>query len=1074
MYGRILNSLNFIVGKELKEWRRKHPLAPEKAWSWLESLFQRRSGDLLDILAIFAAVTAWVLLTSLYLEAVDLDQEDVWQRFDDWDVTIAGMSLAILALIVPLAIGFVGSQVKASSAKDVFWDIYLDYCRPALLVGSSLAHLTFVLVAQFLKPFISESLALGLSVGGILWMLVNVGVMGWFFRSSFALVGTNSGYLIVEKYVLNKELPRDIEIRLRINISLASATAPAGALWTPKDEGFEVRTWKPLSGEWQNFEKTYSTELQVLDIYYGILSMAIKRIFKSYRAKQASSRVQESDPTLYLPVTGPDSAKTFVFASSKDLALDRLTKLLIYMSYRLGSSRLSPSTNFLTYLQVLPGQVRDAIRESNEQQFELELRRLLDVYASVFDLAMYKDEKGYVSNWLHLQKGMFDKTPIREMLQSIYDISEELLDQIDRHSSYFHSIVYAVPKLTRSMMQDISSELARELVNTHYSQWAALIRMRAVDTDSGENAAIERTNVALTRLVASWDYWHNVGKVEDCNWAAAGDSRDGLLVVHTTVLQRTGQMLIYSLEADDEYAADWAADSLLRWCDEVVDDSTEYDFQWRASSLTMSHVGLDLADPAILAVVSSEFDAGLLNETRDRAIKIALANYWKDITILTSAVLLSDKFKTSEAAARIAKGLMTDAVFINGEERRGTHGFSFNHREFKSFLIRICVIDSFSKTRYSSVLDRYVEGCFGSTSSMRVAGRVYTGVGFQGVSSLSDQIIVLGLASNAERFEPGPTFLSLAKSLSFDGRIQAMSNLENFKVSEEQRVDKIAEALGEDRDVVKRQIDVLAASVDSLLGELRENNNQLLAAAELDVEKRSDFERLISAGMSNQHGRDFPMHLFESIDEVEAGESGVAPWVFSVSGYRTKDVSTGFPDNHPDPDDDWYSGYFADGVSKSIQRSLWQKLKDSPLTAFDVCDDLFRFVQEKRESEGVELVLVANQSDLIRDLRAKVRDGRRSSAVSDIRLEDDKGEGYICSLNGVPVYEGSFRDLPNLLLQRRFFKSLRVEKQSGDSWAKVNFEKDAATPEVGKLYIEGRFDPEWGEYPFWLLDLKVS
>jgi hypothetical protein len=278
-----------------------------------------------------------------------------------------------------------------------------------------------------------------------------------------------------------------------------------------------------------------------------------------------------------------------------------------------------------------------------------------------------------------------------------------------------------------------------------------------------------------------------------------------------------------------------------------------------------------------------------------------------------------------------------------------------------------------------------------------------------------------------------------------------MSNLENFKVSEEQRVDKIAEALGEDRDVVKRQIDVLAASVDSLLGELRENNNQLLAAAELDVEKRSDFERLISAGMSNQHGRDFPMHLFESIDEVEAGESGVAPWVFSVSGYRTKDVSTGFPDNHPDPDDDWYSGYFADGVSKSIQRSLWQKLKDSPLTAFDVCDDLFRFVQEKRESEGVELVLVANQSDLIRDLRAKVRDGRRSSAVSDIRLEDDKGEGYICSLNGVPVYEGSFRDLPNLLLQRRFFKSLRVEKQSGDSWAKVNFEKDAATPEVGKL-----------------------
>jgi hypothetical protein len=88
-------------------------------------------------LAIFAAVTAWVLLTSLYLEAVDLDQEDVWQRFDDWDVTIAGMSLAILALIVPLAIGFVGSQVKASSAKDVFWDIYLDYCRPALLVGSS-------------------------------------------------------------------------------------------------------------------------------------------------------------------------------------------------------------------------------------------------------------------------------------------------------------------------------------------------------------------------------------------------------------------------------------------------------------------------------------------------------------------------------------------------------------------------------------------------------------------------------------------------------------------------------------------------------------------------------------------------------------------------------------------------------------------------------------------------------------------------------------------------------------------------------------------------------------------------
>lgn len=1070
MLGRVFNSLSHIVEAKLRHWRQDNKLDDENRWDRLEILFQRQRRDVLDVVLIFGGVIVFATMFFVYLESIDLQANNTWQRFDDWDFTIAGMSLAVMALIVPLALGFVGAEVKSKSAMDVFWDIYLDYCRPGLLVVSSLAHLTFILGSQLLEPFLPEAFSLALSMGGLLWMIINASIMGWFFKSTFSLVGTNTRYKVVEKYVLNRELPQDIEHRLRVNVSVGAVDA--GYIWRPegaeREDVFDVHSYSPFADEWRVFQSEYSSQMQVKNIYYRLLNLAVKRIYRTVKKKAAENRGVD----LYLPPEAGDIGKVIVFAKYQGFEIDLTSKFLIYMSYYLTQQKAPARSQLLTYLEVLPGQVRDAVRDVNEQQFKLELRRMVRLFAAVFSAASHTDER-IVQNWLELQTGILEVNAVEQMLQHFLKLTNEVLDRIDRQPSFFHEMVYVMPNLSRMIEKPLSAGVTRSLIRFHWYQWLSLLRSRSISAGA-EEAIDEKLEIALTRFISSWEYWQHHSYLDSLNWEAVRDRDEPGLELHINTLERTGEMLISSLDAGDIEAANWMADMLIRWCDGVVQEDTNFDFEWRSSHLTLGHLGHNLDEPMVESLLSSEINLQTnVENLRDRAVKIATANYWKDILIVTAAILLTPRFaNNAQLAQSFALKLVANGEFVRGEQRNGVHQLRITGQEFRAFLVRTLVTNCSDLIRYACYLDHFIEECAGIDESPRISGRVYSRSGVLDLSSLTTELHLIAINSDAVQFDAGDEFQRLTRSMEYESLEQVIRNLEAFQANDDVRLSQISERLGLERAIVDERFERLGDSLSGLIANVKAQNAEQMQGAEVDLTKLQDLERSLEALAFDDQKIKFPASLFlETRYLANVEQSGIQTQIFKVTGYRTQDIAAGFPDHNRNHDNEWYGRYFNSKVSETLHRLLWEQIKDSSLVECESNEDLVTEVLSKSSSEASGLVLVANRLALQHYLREREWDSRKpSSTENSVRRDSNFGDGYICHIGAVPVFKGLFRDVPNYLVPRSYFKTLKFMRTPEGAFVKVDFQQDDAAPETGEITIKSWFEPEWAETGATLID----
>jgi len=129
--GWLLNSLNYLIHKNLRESIFQNDAYKENRWSLIEQQILPWSERYIRYTFLLAA--AWLLNTVaviIWLSEIKGALPtwlQTWHHIIEWQNNILGSQLTIIGLIFPLVIGFVGMFLKDRSANRSLWKIFSRY-----------------------------------------------------------------------------------------------------------------------------------------------------------------------------------------------------------------------------------------------------------------------------------------------------------------------------------------------------------------------------------------------------------------------------------------------------------------------------------------------------------------------------------------------------------------------------------------------------------------------------------------------------------------------------------------------------------------------------------------------------------------------------------------------------------------------------------------------------------------------------------------------------------------------------------------------------------------------------------
>jgi len=1073
--GWFLNSLKYQIVKQLHDWQKSNDILRKNKWSIIERfiLFSSRRPVIfsMSILTVLTMIAYGV--TYFYhdiLTIIPSFSRHIWIHMDEWDFTITASSLAVIALIVPLSLGFVGNDIRASSSRDVFWKVYLEYAAPKLLVALSIFLVLFSLSSQLIEPFIEPKLRISLSSVGILWMLINTSLMGWFFFATFRLVTGDRRNRITNRYCINEELVCELEYRLsRLLPQVAVTYKFLPAISSDKEgSGFiDITTSNFYTSDHESLSIEHNEKRYIDNIYYRVLNLAIYslyiRMFISdmifYIFKVGNKDIVKRK--LSLPLTGSDfPSKTKVLAEYSGFKFTWLERFLIKSAYRTKQGEGKRESEFKLLLSMLTGQIRDSIRDESYQKYEYAIDALEKLVKELIEGSHFINDEGKPDNWLLVADGGGFADKLFWVIDSeIYELTSESLQLLHKSTKYYERIIRTPRRIFGSKEYSLAEDITNELLKMHYHQWLALTKWKSKFMPSADNGVFTDNYSAVLRgFVSTWESWPSVyQRIDGIKW------EDSKVVAnfYAMHLDYTACLLIGSLRNKDIISATWAADMLIRWIDNAYLGRVPSMFQWRSDFLTLDEMGKD-EDDAILSFVlkgesltsDEEYSA---HDPFTDAIKIALYNYWSDVILCASSYILQrPEDDISEQAIQLVIALIDERRPYPTGSVEGSHLSLNRGAKFIATLFRQRWLKYDSESDYGSRLNRLVSKFNSLDEAPMVSGRVYSGWGGRDIENLSKglkSIFFYKVPGQCEIDRDLTDFISALTT--YEHRASIQTRIEGLV---ELDVTETAKKLGID-DVGDRanSFSISFNTISTNIGEQREEE---LGQAEVDPDREAELSMYASRDAFDLGSSSFPVNQFANI--VESDITELEKFTFAYTNYNKSNVAIG-DFIRTSNEGDWLARTIDNLVSTNVMRQFWLGIKENKCEQYEDWLSILRKLKAKKNDNNNHNILIVSQWGL-QWYFDKLIWGYDDIPHSEFecRREDGMPDSYLCHFHEIEVHTGPFRDIPNILTSKESFISLRVGRNETGERVQVRYMEDPESDDIniGKLELTYWISPE--------------
>lgn len=1114
MLGRLLNTLSFRLGQELRNWRKSNETIRATAWPWYQKALIAAGKrpvlfplDILSVvLALSAAIGGYHALTALFSVHPSPPNSDMKERF----FALWTVQSAVAAMIYPIVIGFVTLLLQRRHSAKSSLHIYL-HDSAAILTGLSALFLVAAMGIQFFFLSLISEQALGYwLLLDSLWFLANILGVIWFLGRTFDYLRPERRADIICAYAINHILPA--EIRHNLEAHLFSGAIYYSWLPGPSYGDSEVNSKITIllgsigssMGDIQVIQKSGKARM-ICDVRLRPLSLVV-RSWK-YR-EQEVSHSSERQPDFF---SGLRQSRVLILPAvpgepyRKDVGLCRAEggsglrwweRWLIRRSFVLCPiDRKSASLRIGDIFNGLITEVQVAMEANEEVAFREALHELVDLHADLIQASDFVNGKNQHDNYTNLaeRSDAFGAQMHNQWAREYRRLLEAAVERLTVNDTYFNHMVHVsgwlINRLAAIRPVVISANIIHLSRFLHYrlNRWWSKIGEEQGLYDHSpckpgvlNVPAVTVYDSAIKQYVGGWealknDYFQPV-RDEPLVW----DGYEEITELYMSHLDDTLYMLFDSISLGNKEGAEWLCDSLIKWWNTIhfrFDNTYYYIRDERNLTLELLRKPWEEAKD-VIDLTMIEIDEG----NAPKALWSACVhNYWIDLCCVSLYAMLQlgkDCDCARSLPAQLALALGQGKALRSGGSGIGEEWPIQTVEALLIAIIRQYHFDGHYRQGYRARLDKVVEGISSQGKPAMVPGRIYTGWGLDDLEALRDGQLVLLCLFIKEGWSPSARLMETLQKWGEqdDAGLRAfVDQLKQWKTRLSHADFQIYEALFacihsgfNSATNIQDAIAWLDAGFDLIAGSLEGFRIEQLRKAQVSQDRLTDVAKWCSKRAFNRESADIPASLFR---DVRHSAEQYTERSLTIQGINKGEFVEPPMAPRAGNEDEWYARTISSHVAVSVMEDALKKLSPETIdveTALSYWKQIKIVAMRIREQDGTPVLLVASRADPRWLLEwSRSRNDGSSERLEDLRLvreKEIKDEGYVGSLNHIPVYVAPIGPGSSYLISKESLDVLKFTEFEDGVFVQVSVEPVAGKDTWINLRLSWQFQ----------LNLKIS
>ncbi len=963
---------------------------------------------------------------------------------------ILGVQATILGLIFPLVIAFIGILIQGKSSHEAMWQIYKQTSGFLLVGFSALTLILYILVISSISPWENHAAKVSYSAGIITWFGLNIVLIAWFLWVTIRFISPKNRMEMIVSYAMNDVIVSDVRNRLKQNISRA-AQLEHFKLLPPSVEGsYDISSFVINKG--LTPLHYFSTKpVYLKNVYYRFLWLGV--IVWIYQAKWLSKN-KGDEPFLALPIYyGEYLSNKHKLAETNLSSINPISSFFIKNSVRFSRNEPSIDLDLTSLVEVLFGQVEDALKEGNSRQFEAAFDDLKKLVRELESSMSFVNDYQKNDNWLLLSDGriLFGRNLLDVLGRELYRLSENVSKNISNDVSYFEKICYFYPHLFSFQQEKRPLKVGLDYIDGHYYIWRNLMGWSSTGLKTG--VTNQNADRALKHFVGSWEYWHHfIGGVS----ITKNQDNFEYSIQH---LKSTSCMVIQALKYENYEGARWAADMLVYWYELFSNNFHQSaSYGWHYQVLTPGLIDEDI-DERLKKAIFNQDDR---HEYEREEKLICLRNVWEEVRLITYAYIMQlPSFKSNQKVRELATAL------FQAKRLESTNDMDMPVPKINSpsdllgvFLRMQNLLES--KNYFDSWQEKHIERLSSIQQPLWVSGRSYFSVGTKYDLYLPFFYRMMGVGLTNNSFTLDQSWMEFLKAgVEHNVLNHAISCLESLTTIDDEILDHICYQFNCDMDAAKQKRDCFVDSIKAVIKELRRGANQQVIDSAIDDE-RLEALGIAATGLAfNIQKGPIPISLFDDVCNLEVIENSKL-YEIQILDYRKSHISKLPDDSVPINEFEWLERVVKGKVVANVYSQLFKKVSWQEDSFTDLKLLINEVVKQGKEllREGKAPMFFVGTWDLYRliDSSKWQYDPDDEKLPFNIETRDSSDDSYVCHLEGIEVHRLPFDKIEySVLLTKEAFEKINILNYGDGRYVKASYK-----PNEGPDSIKGTLVLEYG------------
>ena len=1030
-FGSFLNRLRPLshhVNNELKETLFKNEAYLDNRSSFIESSVVSWSNSYKKYLALLV-VLCLAISTNIYL----------WMKFfpayfqtkpdSNWLGTLLTGQITIVGLIYPLVISLVSILFQDKAGKKVIFSLYQKFSG---FMFAGLSGLSLAIVLAF-SLILNESLIpefkLILSMTLISWFAFNLFLTIWFFVKTLSILDENKKDEFIFRFVTNEVCKADLKQRIR-KIYLEKLFQ-SGLLRSVDSNILDSSNNTMLNQYDKEIVYIAGKDKELHDVSLWKINLAIWLQSNILKKSIIRSNIESSKRKFYVCIPEFTSGdKSVVLMKYSGFDINIIVSFLIKNSVRYEKKSDKTDIGLLSALEVFTSPINTALNNNDESQFVESLYRLARYHTQLAEVLSFENPDGKYDNWLLLNEGTWGFSYFANFMRAYYILLKQTVDKIPSNTQYFYHSLCFYRKIFFEQKYMTQSEADTVLRNTLYL-WVSLLKWKNL-SDKADLVISDSFEDSINNFVSIWEEWKNTYirlKYKEV------DKPYKILFEH---LKCTAEMLIESLEFDNDYALSWSTDMLIHWRDRTLDIQTyNEEYLWHSEVIDIEMLSEEDSD--LWIKIRKGSDRNLAS-----AINIAMKNAYIDIRFLTVCSILANSNDIPRVKPYIDALLEEKRLYPTGTI--DTQVESINHAsQLLGIYIRHKKFNLSGIEGEFSWQKKLLEKYSRKFSQKMVSGRIYAG--WHNVS-IDREFIELIVSLSSTKWKISRDWLNILRSdiYNFTSR---ESMIRNFKSLIEISY-KISDYKLLSYEKVETYRENFVESMKELIAEIENINNTHIINS--DIDKKIIFE--IAKVASNDFIADetkFPFNMFNEIRKEKAGLIS-SRRVLQENFEKSYIMSDDRPEIHNMVES------YGEMISAQLRNVVLNKVVQTDVTE-ELCFETFEvmLLYILNYNKTYDNVLLCHPSICNLILSFYKNEHKRQK----FQITKSYSTNHFCKIGDCKVYNNSFGIINSCILTTdKKFKALTIEDFEDSNIVKIHFDENGKDRTKGSLSFEYKTDIE--------------